>query len=220
MNPDPEQNLDPHLEVAYRLLSACLYQPSPEWLAEDVFGHLGRALSVVAPAVAEAPRRMAEALQTKGETALTITYARLFVGPGKLGAPPYGSYYLEPEKQVMGESTMAVRGFYEQAGLVLEGFSDLPDHLAVELEFLSYLLQQALSSAAGGDGAAYSHWVGLRKEFLSRFVSGWFEAFCAEIRGSEPDAFYLALADCLEAVVRRDLVLLSLADASHRGYPA
>ncbi|MBI5440868.1 MAG: molecular chaperone TorD family protein [Deltaproteobacteria bacterium] len=214
MNPDFEKMNAP-LETAYRLLSACLYQPSPEWLEENVFGNLEQVLSVVAPTVAHKAGTMAEALGDQGEAELTTAYARLFIGPGRLGATPYGSYYLEQEKQVMGESTLAVRSFYEDAGLVLdEAFTEMPDHMKVELEFLSYLLQQAISSAARGDEGAYARWVELRKEFLARFVSGWFEAFCDTVRESQAGPFYDALADCLEAVIGRDLALLDL-----RGFP-
>lgn len=70
------------------------------------------------------------------EQDLMIEYARLFVGPYSLIAPPYGSYYLDGGI-VMGETTVAVKQIYELAGVMLnENFKDLPDHIITELEFL------------------------------------------------------------------------------------
>lgn len=206
-----EKELNENLEAAYRLLSACLYQPSAEWGEANLFGNLKRALLVVAPPVAGRADAMEESFRTLGETELAVVYARLFVGPFSLGAPPYGSYYLEPEKRVMGETTSAVLDFYREAGLSLdEEFTEMPDHMAVELEFLSYLLQRALAAMAEGDGAAFGDWTEKRKSFVERFFVGWYGEFCAAIRHSEDNPFYVALADCLEAVLQRDREHLDL----------
>ncbi|KAF0217274.1 MAG: cytoplasmic chaperone TorD family [Geobacteraceae bacterium] len=206
-----EMTLYHNLEISYRLLSASLYQPSFEWGDADIFAHLKGALQVVAPAAAAGAEAMEGVLRAGGETELTLVYARLFVGPFSLGAPPYGSFYLEPEKKVMGETTVAVQEFYRQAGLALdEDFTELHDHMAVELEFISYLLRSAVSEAAERGEAASTEWVDRRREFLRRFLVGWYGDFCAAIREATDNPFYLAYADCLEAVVGRDRELLGL----------
>jgi len=203
--------LNHHLEISYRLLSASLYQPSSEWGEADLFGHLRQALQTVAPSVAERVDDMEGSLKELGETELAVVYSRLFVGPFSLEAPPYGSFYLEPEKKVMGETTVAVRNFYLQAGLVLdENFEELPDHMAVELEFLSYLLQRA-AAAAGDAPESAAYWINLRRDFIRMYLGGWYAAFCAAIRTATDNPFYRAHADCLEAVIGRDTELLGLA---------
>ena len=64
-----------------------------------------------------------------------FVFNKLFVGPMALLAPPYASYYLEPEPQLMGKSTLKVRRLYEMAGLVSSVQDFLPDdHLGVELD--------------------------------------------------------------------------------------
>ena len=204
-----DKTLNHNLETAYRLLSACLYQPSPAWEEAGMFGHLEKALQVVAPSFASQADAMAGALRAVGETEIAVSYARLFVGPFSLGAPPYGSFYLEPEKKVMGDSTLSVQEFYREAGLSLEkDFPELPDHMAVELEFLSFLLQRATETGEEGDKVAL--WVDRRREFLRRFVTGWYDQFCAAIRDATDDPFYRAYADCLQAVIWRDMELLGL----------
>lgn len=206
-----EKVLNENLEIAYRLLSACLYPPSAEWGEANLFGHLKGALQALAPSVAARADAMEESLATLGETELAVAHARLFVGPFSLEAPPYGSFYLEPEKKVMGETTVAVRQYYREAGLVLdEEFTELPDHMAVELEFLSYLLQRAIEAAMQGDDKSVATWTERRAGFLRCFLLGWHGAFCAAIRGQTDTPFYPAWADCLEAVIARDRELLGL----------
>lgn len=203
--------LNHQLEQSYRLLSACLCQPSVEWSEADLFARLKEALLVVAPTVADRADAMAGALKSMGETELAVVYARLFVGPFSLEALPYGSYYLEPDRKVMGETTVAARNFYLQAGLALdEGFGELPDHMAVELEFLSYLLQRTMEvSEEVAEEAA--RWIDRRRDFIRTFLAGWYTEFCAAIRTATDNPFYRAYADCLEAVVGRDRELLGLA---------
>lgn len=70
-------------------------------------------------------------------------YNRLFVGPGRLLAPPFESVYRNPEKLVMQKETLEVRGFYQRAGLqVIQMGSQPDDHLAFELELVCYLLSR------------------------------------------------------------------------------
>lgn len=71
--------------------------------------------------------------------ALWAEYIPLFE-TGKVEAPPYASVYLNEGREVMGEETLAVRAFYAGAGYgIQEERRELPDHLAVELEFLALL---------------------------------------------------------------------------------
>jgi TorA maturation chaperone TorD len=204
--------LDTQLEIAYRLLSASLYQPSMEWEEENIFAHLGDALRMVSPETAAMADIMKESSLNRTEDGLSLSFARLFVGPFHLQAPPYGSVYLEPGTQVMGETTTAVNRFYSESGLTLDGnFTEIPDHMAVELEFMSYLLQMAQRADEEGNSQEYSSWVEKRRIFLGTFLSRWFGEFCENIRKGTDDRFYLALADCLEGVVKRDMELLSLA---------
>lgn len=203
-NPD-RMEFDKNMEIAYRLLSACLYQPATDWADECLFQNLGNALRVVAPDAAGKAAAMEAAFGESGCEALTVAYAALFVGPTQLLAPPYGSVYLEQEKRVMGETTMAAHAFYLECGLRLDDdFSELPDHMAVELEFASYLLQCAVRAAGEGDAEGYEGWVERRRRFLHAFLGGWYREFCNNIRNGAEDGFYPALADCLEAVVTRD----------------
>jgi putative dimethyl sulfoxide reductase chaperone len=59
---------------------------------------------------------------------------------GSIEAPPYASVYFQDNAQVMGDEAFAVKRFYEASGYSLgESPEQLPDHIAVELEFMALL---------------------------------------------------------------------------------
>ena len=66
---------------------------------------------------------------------LKSDFSRLFIGPFKLLAPPYGSIYLDGNSCLMGASTMEVRQLYRNEGLN-PVIKEAPDHIAIELEFM------------------------------------------------------------------------------------
>lgn len=181
----------------FRLLSACFYPPKKQlYLQEGLFQNLTAALKLVCPDASMFSKKMEEAFLCYSSEDLMVEYARLFVGPYELKAPPYGSVYLDHERRVMGDSTMEVIKIYKEAGLsVDEDFKELPDHVAVELEFMYYLIYQeveALEKAQLDKGLT-------RKEtqelFLNRFLKPWVSHFCTKIKESTENEFYEALAD-------------------------
>ena len=71
---------------------------------------------------------------------LLVDYTRLFLGPPQPLARPHGSFWLTGETTLMQDATMAVLDLYQEGGFELDDeFREVPDHVAVELEFL-YLL--------------------------------------------------------------------------------
>lgn len=71
-------------------------------------------------------------------------FNHLFVGPKAVSAPPYASVYLDPEPQMMGRTTLDVRGLYRELSLVAPSLGQgglLPDdHVSLELDALLALL--------------------------------------------------------------------------------
>lgn len=198
MQKPPISNLSDR-EAAFRLLSACYYQPCAQWDEAQLFPQLCTLLESVAPQACDAAGRMAAAWSACDPEELAVDHARLFVGPMALQAPPYGSLYLEAEKKVMGASTVEVLRFYREVGLEMDlEFSELPDHIAVELECVSYLLQRA---AASENEAEYELWLGRGRYFLDTFLAPWCGQLCAALRANADNPFYVALADCTELLV-------------------
>jgi TorA maturation chaperone TorD len=137
---------------------------------------------------------------------LCVDYARLFVGPYALLAPPYGSVYLDRERQVMGNSTMDVCTRYEEAGLELAGhFKEPPDHIAAELEFLYFLIFKALDAAEHADMESFSRYLEKRKHFLSDHLGAWISDFQWNVEEKAETNFYKNLARATGAIIQKDL---------------
>jgi TorA maturation chaperone TorD len=102
----------------------------------------------------------------------------------------------------MGDSTMAVLQHYEDAGFeVDEGFRDLPDHVAVELEFLYVLLFREAEARIRGDAETLAGVGRMRQRFLAEHLGQWVGPFAAAVRAGAECAFYRELADLTERFV-------------------
>lgn len=126
--------------------------------------------------------------------AAEFVFNKLFVGPKALQAPPYASYYLEPEPQLMGQSTLRVRRLYEMAGLVSPLEGRLPcDHLGVELDAALGMLAMAGRPEAEEPRALWRY-------FRDEHLKAWVPLFLNQARRADDrhPAVDLAL-DRLEA---------------------
>ncbi len=132
-------------------------------------------------------------------TGLLVDYAKLFVGPFDLLAPPYGSVYLDEGRRVMGNSTMDVCAQYQRAGLGLTaGFKEAPDHITVELEFMYYLIHKHLLT----DDVQYLE---LQATFLREHLGSWVEPFTKAMEENASRGFYRNLAHLTRLFIRAEL---------------
>ena len=187
----------------YRLLSACYYQPEEAFLEEGVFGQLKSAMAILAPDREPEVAAMEDEFRESGCDELLLDYTRLFLGPFGILAKPYGSVYLDGENIVMGESTMRALAFYREGGFeVAEDFPEMPDHVALELEFL-YLL----NFRRGGeiDAGEQARLDGLKRGFLEEHLGRWIGELADAMRNGAKTRFYRQLADMTEMVVLEDM---------------
>lgn len=192
-------------EDIYRLLAACYYPPTAALFEEDCCGYLAILLEGIAPEAAKHARAASEAMNGLPPDSLAVEHARLFIGPFQLVAPPYGSLYLDDARTVMGDSTARVVAFYHASGLHLaDDFHELPDHFAVELEFMSYLAFKQREAEIAGDQDEVTRGLGLQVEFLERFLLPWLEPFTSTIITDGEAPFYQAIACCSTAFINAD----------------
>ncbi|MFW6265495.1 MAG: TorD/DmsD family molecular chaperone [Halanaeroarchaeum sp.] len=157
---------DPALAAGYEVLARCWREPDVALVQAVEDG----VLEDVVPGVD------AVALD-----ALRAEHTRLFVGPGELPCPPYESVYRDDGGQVLGPSTEAVVAWYRTFGVGLDpAVRDLPDHVAVELEFLAHLQRR-------GETATVDR-------FLAEHPRRWVPAFCDRVEAATREPFYRALA--------------------------
>ena len=150
-----------------------------------------------------APSLDACCFKASGVEVLMLDYSRLFLGPFEILAKPYGSVYLDGEKIVMGDSTMLALELYREGGFdVAEDFLEMPDHIAVELEFL-YLLSFRIGK--GSDDEERARLIALKQKFLEEHLGRWVGTLSEAIgKGAQTD-FYKQLANLTEQFVREDL---------------
>ncbi|MBC8414299.1 molecular chaperone TorD family protein [bacterium] len=190
-------------ESCYRFLAAWFYEPQKDLFAEvNLFENLVNYLKDICPDAAVFADEMAAGIQAFTDEELNVEYARLFMGPFNLIAPPYGSVHMEEGARVMGESTMEVIDVYQKEGLARsDNFKDLPDHIVVELEFMSYLLFKEREALQKSDSETAGKYRDKQENFLENYLQPWIRPFCGKISAGTENAFYSALAKCVSAYV-------------------
>lgn len=190
-------------------LARALLPPAPnvsvcDWaqpLADDL-AELGHSLGIdTAPALlaldAECGRWAANKRQSDGRDAdgWLVEYARLFLTPPVAVTLNTGIYL---EGALGGASATAMVNCYRTAGFAPdEGFLDLPDHAAMQLEFVASLWERSAQGDASAEGMA--------EEFCCEFVHAWggpLEQACVAAGEGLPAArVYAALVRLLRAAI-------------------
>lgn len=185
--------------LAYQLLATLYYPPD---------GSFGATVDALAELWAEWQPDLLphlSVMQASAHTELLVDYTRLFLGPFKVLASPYGSVYLEGKRELMGESTQEVHRIYQRAGLELTQESkEVPDHIAIELEFLYYLICQETNSLAQDNLPLARQWADTQAAFLTRHLGVWGPALAERISQHATTDFYRSLAHITAAFLERE----------------
>ena len=136
-------------------------------------------------------------------------YNRLF--QVKPAAPPYESFYLDREGQARAWITRQLEHEYAQAGLALSpSLNDLPDHIAVELEFMSFLCGEEERSWQANDEDAAANMQTVQRTFMDQHLGQWFPQFARRTIDAGPKELYNGLINTSYVFLRRELDLLRL----------
>jgi TorA maturation chaperone TorD len=188
-----------------RFLAACYYQPGPEFAEERVFDSMRHAATRIHPEIAAQARRLGEEFSAEGPESLLLDYTRLFLGPSHAIAKPYGSVWLEDQKLLMGDSTIAVLALYEEGGFEMdEEFLELPDHIAAELEFLYLLIYRENEGRRNGEPETLKAATRLKKRFLEEQLGLWIGPFTAAVKAGAQSGFYRQLAELTDRFVKME----------------
>ena len=189
--------------ASFRILSACYCIPVKElFFAENLIGHLINYMDKICPEASAAALTMQKSLNRYTESELADDYKALFSDSLQIKAPPYGSVHLEDSRRPSANIAAEVRKMYTEAGLVLdEGTREAPDHIAIELEFMHYLLSKEVQALRDNDQEMLRFFHDRQRIFSDKFLGPWVSSFCNSIRRNTENAFYLALADCTETYV-------------------
>ena len=179
-----------------RFLAACHYQPGPEFAEEKVFDAMLDAATRIDPDLAMHARRLGEAFDAEAPECLLVDYTKLFLGPLEAVARPYGSVWLDVDRDLMQDSTMAVVALYAEGGFeISEDFRELPDHVAAELEFLYLLLFRENQAQRTADAEALATVAALRQRLFDEHLGSWVGPFTAAVKAGAGTSFYGELAE-------------------------
>jgi len=112
---------------------------------------------------------------------LSYEYADIFLNAGANPALPYESVHATGEPVVMQKSVFDVRAAFRKAGVhKSDDYKDLDDYIAVELEFVRYLLEKGDTDAAA--------------DFLNNHLMNWIPEFHAALFNGATLDFYKGLS--------------------------
>lgn len=183
----------------YKLLSRLYYVPD-DAIFEQV-AKLKEALNSVYPEIA----KLVTVDATIDIEQLTVEFSKLFVGPFKLLAPPYGSVYLESGRRVMGDSTMNAKNRYREAGLAFsDNIKEAADHIALELEFMYFLVFKEMEAFENADNDSVLAFRERQIKFLVDHLGVWVSMFAQKVESHATFDFYKAIAEITKLFVLND----------------
>jgi TorA maturation chaperone TorD len=189
---------------AFRVLSDCYFLPDPG-LSEKLEDLELNMADVCEPAAEWVQSMRKEFDGNANLEPLKIDFSKLFVGPYKLFAAPYGSVYLDSERKIMGNSTLDVKTSYREAGLdTAKNFKDAPDHISAELEFMYYLIFKEIEAFSNADVEKAVNFVQKQKSFLEDHLMAWVPEFAGSIIEYAENSFYQNLAKATEAFLKEN----------------
>lgn len=136
-------------------------------------------------------------------------YNRLFLV--KPLTPPYETFYLKRPGQSEGALAAEISGLYGQAGLIVSPeTNDLPDHIAIELEFMSFLCEKEFNAEREGDDEAANIARQEQQNFNRQHLALWFPKFAKKALEKASDTFYRRVIETTFAFLRYELELLEI----------
>lgn len=165
-----------------------------------------------APAV-QAYDRLVGAAESQDVEVLAGEYTKLFVGPGKLPAPPWESVYRGDGDLLFQESTLKVRDAYREAGFQAKGYPrEADDHLATELSFMVSLIDESAAAVEADDAVRAHAFLAAQRKFLDQHLSGWTPAFARRLAEHLPanvGVFYPSAASFAAQLCAQDMAVVS-----------
>jgi DMSO reductase family type II enzyme chaperone len=119
-------------------------------------------------------------------------------------APPYEGVYRAGDRSA---TMLQVSEFYRHFGLEVsreEGTHELPDHLAVELEFLHFLTFKEAQATRERRRDLLDGYRRAQRDFLERHLAEWVPAFCDRLAVANAAPFYDHLAGITRDVLHHD----------------
>lgn len=139
---------------------------------------------------------------------LLVDYTKLFIGPFEAVAHPYSSIYLNDGVSTLyNETTLWVENFYNSCGYNFgDVIKDMPDHIAVELEFLYVLKHSQLKSIAENNPEKEQKVIDQYFCFLANHFNIWAPMFSEKIISRAENKYYITLYQYFNCFIENYLI--------------
>jgi len=140
--------------------------------------------------------------------ALAVEYTRIFIDSKHVPCPPYESFYVNGG-YVMQQSTKEVLRSYLSSGFKLsDNFKDLPDHIAVELEFVSLSIRKCLELPETSTIKELEDCVENARTFIKEHLARWVSSFYKRVHEFSRCDFFKGAALLLKEFISIESRLL------------
>lgn len=142
-----------------------------------------------------------------------LDYEALFRVPSDSYVHPFESVYRQEGFSsgkakncvVMAEQARQVASFYREQGLApREGFTELPDHLGVELELMAVLCRRTAKALEEKDRCDAERLASQQRSFLSEHLLKWGPHCLNKVREKGKTPLYACLADLLQTFLEKE----------------
>lgn len=155
--------------------------------SEDVATQVQLLVGAQAGRLTDVQQKLAQAATDAHAHDLNTEYTRLFIGPGKLPAPPWESVYLADGDLLFQESTLKVREAYKEAGYQAAGYPhEADDHVATELNFMVMLIQGTIDALQAGNTQRARAFLLAQQKFLNGHLNKWLPSFADRLNEQAP----------------------------------
>jgi TorA maturation chaperone TorD len=215
---DKENQMERARAQVYEFFSAVLLNPPTAEMLAEVLGENGAGTWQVMFPQHPACERLRELSQAyrRGEWQaedFLLDYEALFRVPGDRYVHPFESVYrregFDSGKAkgcgVMAEQAREVASIYREQGLApREGFTELPDHLGVELELMAVLCWRTAKALEEESRCDAARLASQQRSFLSEHLLQWGPPCLSKVREKGKTPLYVCLADLLKTFLEKE----------------
>ncbi len=140
------------------------------------------------------------------QKSLAVEFAGLFQGAWPKSTHPSESAYTQGTKSAKEKKREQVIDAYKSVGLdKASSFNEPEDHIAVELQFMSYLAKETMNAAKARDAAKSLELLKVQQKFLKNHLGRWAGLLAGDVSRQAKSAFYKGAALIAAGFVEEDL---------------